>query len=155
MENSVPSSRRPLLIIIFAAYLGLVACITILPTRLSTFRLPNSNHVNLIPLDYSFRCFLQDRNAHHHLTAFCLRNTIGNLVLFMPLGILLPIASPRFQRLRRVMLFALSLSLSIELIQFVLRFFGNLRAVDIDDVILNTFGAAIGFAIYSLLTRNG
>ena len=49
---------------------------------------------------------------------------------------------------KRVLLFALSLSLSVESIQFLLRFFGNPRAVDIDDVILNTLGACVGFAFY-------
>ena len=47
-----------------------------------------------------------------------------------------------------MLLFALLLSLSVESIQFLLRFFGNPRAVDIDDVILNTLGACVGFALY-------
>jgi len=51
-----------------------------------------------------------------------------------------------------VLLFALLLSLSVESIQFLLRFFGNPRAVDIDDVILNTLGACVGFALYKALT---
>ena len=51
-----------------------------------------------------------------------------------------------------MLLFALLLSLSVELIQFLLSFFGNPRAVDIDDVILNTLGACIGFALYKSLT---
>jgi glycopeptide antibiotics resistance protein len=150
MENSVSSFRKRLLILSFAAYLALVAAITILPTHLSAFRRPQSLHINLVPLDYSFRCFLLDRNQHPGVTTFCLRNTLGNIALFLPLGILLPLLSPRFQTYRRVILFALCLSLGIETIQFGLRFFGNPRAVDIDDVILNTLGAAIGFAIYRI-----
>ena len=47
-----------------------------------------------------------------------------------------------------MLLFALLLSLGVESIQFLLRFFGNPRAVDIDDIILNTLGACVGFAIY-------
>ena len=47
-----------------------------------------------------------------------------------------------------MLLFAVFLSLSVESIQFLLRFFGNPRAVDIDDVILNTLGACLGFAFY-------
>ena len=79
---------------------------------------------------------------------FCLRNTLGNLALFLPLGILLPLVSNQFRTLKRVLLLVLCLSVSIETIQFVLRFFGNPRAVDIDDVILNTLGACLGFAVY-------
>ena len=76
-------------------------------------------------------------------------NTLGNIALFLPLGILLPLLSNRFRSLSRVLLVALCLSLSIETTQFVLRFVGNPRAVDIDDVILNTLGACLGFAFYT------
>ena len=85
---------------------------------------------------------------HPHLTAFCLRNTLGNVALFMPLGILLPLIDTRFRTFKRVLLFALAMSLVIETVQFVLRFVGNPRAVDIDDVLLNTLGACLGFLIY-------
>ena len=73
-------------------------------------------------------------------------NAFGNIALFLPLGILLPLAT-KFRSLKQVMLVALLLSFSIEAIQFALRFIGNARAVDIDDVILNTLGALLGFVI--------
>jgi glycopeptide antibiotics resistance protein len=78
-------------------------------------------------------------------------NTLGNVALFLPLGVLLPLVSNRFRLLKRVLVVALCMSLSIEAIQFVLRFLGNPRAVDIDDVILNTLGGCLGFAVYKLL----
>lgn len=133
---------------VFIVYVGVVAAMTILPTHISRHSGPHEDHINLVPLGYSFTCFLQDRNAHPHLTAFCLRNTLGNLALFLPLGFLLPLVSNRFQLLKRVLLMALCISVSIEAIQFLLRFVGNPRAVDIDDVILNTLGACLGFALY-------
>ena len=77
-------------------------------------------------------------------------NTFGNVALFMPLGVLLPLVSNRFRLLRRVLVVAFCLSVSIEATQFVLRFLGNPRAVDIDDVILNTLGGCLGFAFYKL-----
>ena len=134
----------------FIVYLGVVAAITIVPTHLTGFRNPHSFHINFIPLDYSFSCFMQDWGRDKSPTAFCLRNTIGNFALFVPLGMLLPLVSKRFPRLKRVLVFALCLSVSIESIQFVLRFFGNPRAVDIDDVILNTLGACFGYALYRI-----
>ena len=140
--------KRKLLLGTFVLYLGVVAVPTIVPTHLSRFRNPHYYHVNIVPLGYSFTCFLQNQVEHPHITAFCLRNTLGNFALFLPLGILLPLVSERFLTLRRVLLTALCLSVSIEVIQFVLRFFGNPRAVDIDDVILNALGACLGFAVY-------
>ena len=142
--------RRKILAAVLLVYLCLVAALTVVPTHLSFIRIRNndSNHVNLIPLDYSFRCFRQDERMHPHLTRFCLRNTLGNVALFMPLGILLPLVDTRFRSLKRVLLLALCLSLTIETLQFALRFVGNPRAVDIDDVLLNTLGACLGFLIY-------
>jgi glycopeptide antibiotics resistance protein len=46
------------------------------------------------------------------------------------------------------MLVGAALSLGIELSQLV-----NNRATDIDDLILNTFGAILGFLIYRLICR--
>ncbi len=145
-----PENRRKLLAAVFVVYLFVVAAVTIIPARVARLRVPRSNHINLVPLGYSFTCFLQDRAAHPRLTAFCLRNTLGNVVLFLPLGILLPLLFRRFRSLLRVVLLAAFLSLSIETIQFFSAFIGNFRAVDIDDVLLNTFGAFVGFVIFRL-----
>lgn len=90
-------------------------------------------------------------DARSGLRSFCLLNLIGNIVLFLPLGILLPLVSSRSSLLKQVLLVAVCASSSIELIQLALRFVGNPRAVDIDDVILNTLGACLGFAFYKLL----
>jgi glycopeptide antibiotics resistance protein len=139
-----------LLIATFVVYLAMVAALTIVPAHLSPIRIrsTDANHINLIPLDYSFRCFRQGRGMYPHLTAFCLRNTLGNVALFMPLGILLPFIDARFRTFKRVLLFGLAMSLAIETAQLALRFIGNPRAVDIDDVLLNTLGGCLGFLIY-------
>jgi glycopeptide antibiotics resistance protein len=142
--------RRKLLAATFVVYLFAVAAITVVPTRISRSKPPGANRINLVPLGYSFTCFRQDPAAHPRLALFCLRNTLGNVVLFLPLGILLPLLFPGFRSLGRVALLAAFLSLSIETIQFFSAFIGNFRAVDIDDVLLNTLGACVGFVIYRL-----
>jgi glycopeptide antibiotics resistance protein len=142
---------KKLLVATFLVYIAVIAALTIVPTRLVRLRSADPNHINIIPFDYSVRCFLQERNAYPHVTGFCLRNTLGNIALFVPLGILLPLVSVRFRTLKRVLLLALCMSLTIETIQLVLRFVGNPRAVDIDDVLLNTLGACLGFVVYSFL----
>lgn len=75
-------------------------------------------------------------------------NIVGNLALLAPLGILLPLFWRYFDRVKHTILFAAGLSLSIELIQLVA---GGVTSVD--DLILNTVGAAIGFALAKLLLR--
>ena len=147
------SVRRKPLAAAFAVYLVVVAALTIVPTHVSRVKSHDPNPINLVPVVYSFTCFQQDSGAHPHITRFCLKNLLGNIALFLPLGILLPLVSDRSGSLKRVLLFGFCLSLSIETIQFVLRFVGNDRAVDIDDVLLNTLGACLGFVIYRLVIR--
>ena len=151
-RSNIPSLeqiiKRSFLIAVFIVYLGVVAAITIVPTHLTGFKLPLSYHINIIPFGYSFTCYRNAWGIYRDLKTNCLMNTFGNLALFLPFGILLPLSGQRFRTLKRVLLIALCLSVSIETIQFVLRFFGNPRAVDIDDVILNTAGACLGFAVY-------
>lgn len=73
-------------------------------------------------------------------------NIAGNLALLAPLGFLLPVFWPYFSKARRTILFAAGLSLSIELIQLIA---GGVTSVD--DLLLNTAGAALGFALAKLL----
>lgn len=145
--------KKGFLAITFVVYLVVVAAITIVPTRLSGFRIPSSNHINVVPFAFSIKCFRLAHNPHHGLMPFCLLNLFGNIALFLPFGILLPLVSGGFRSFKRVVLVALCLSVSIETIQFVLRFVGNPRAVDIEDVLLNTLGTCLGFVVYRYVIR--
>ncbi|MFJ4900926.1 VanZ family protein [Streptomyces sp. NPDC088727] len=68
----------------------------------------------------------------------------GNLVLGMPFGVLLPILVPRRLRMIRMVLLTVLVIAIVELVQ------GALvagRAFDVDDVILNTAGALLGYLL--------
>ena len=145
--------KRKILVATFAGYLIVVAGLTIVPTRLLRLQSPHSDHVNVIPFEYSFTCLRLARRRPPDLMTFCLRNTIGNVILFLPLGILLPLIDIRFRSLTKVIFTAAGLSLGIETIQFLLRFIGSGRAVDIDDVLLNTLGACLGYALFRITNR--
>lgn len=67
----------------------------------------------------------------------------GNVVLFMPLGLLLPSAVSHAGP-RTVLLVALALSLGIEVAQWLM---GVGRQADVDDVWLNVAGAGIGYLL--------
>ena len=74
-------------------------------------------------------------------------NIIGNICMFIPTGIILPILYPRLDRFWKVLLVGAGLSLVIEMIQLL--FPGSVS--DIDDLILNSVGVAIGYGIYKLV----
>nr|WP_308505946.1 VanZ family protein [uncultured Agathobaculum sp.] len=75
-------------------------------------------------------------------------NIAGNAALLAPLGFLLPLFWRYFGRAKCTILFGFGVSLSIELIQLIA---GGVTSVD--DLILNTAGAAAGFALAKLLLR--
>ncbi|MDD4311142.1 MAG: VanZ family protein [Eubacteriales bacterium] len=66
-----------------------------------------------------------------------------NVVLFLPLGFLLPLIWPEKDHIWDAFFAGLAFSLLIELSQLL-----NLRATDIDDLLLNTVGAEFGYALY-------
>ncbi len=68
-----------------------------------------------------------------------------NIVLFMPLGFLLPLIWPKLNKMKSVLIAGISLSLLVEISQLL-----NIRSTDIDDLIANTAGAILGFFIFRL-----
>jgi glycopeptide antibiotics resistance protein len=80
-------------------------------------------------------------------------NLFGNIIMFIPFGIFLPwLYKKKFWKV--VLIAALSAS-CIEFIQFLNMFAGYYRYVDIDDVILNTSGAVIGYWIFKVFFHDG
>lgn len=71
-------------------------------------------------------------------------NLYGNIVWFIPIGIFIPILGKKNRGFWRVVLIGALISVSIEIFQFILR----TGISDINDVIFNTIGTAIGFMLY-------
>ena len=76
-------------------------------------------------------------------------NLVGNVVMFVPLGYLVPRVWPKFQRFFKCMLLILVLILAVELLQL----FTLLGSCDVDDLILNLPGAAMGYILWNLQKR--
>ena len=68
----------------------------------------------------------------------------GNIVLGIPFGVLVPVFAPRARGILRVLLLTAAVMLLVEFAQGALI---TGRAFDIDDVILNTSGALIGWVL--------
>jgi glycopeptide antibiotics resistance protein len=66
---------------------------------------------------------------------------VANVLLFVPVGALVPLRFPRFDRLSRVLLLCAGISAGIEVIQFVV----GSHSTATDDVMLNTLGGLLGF----------
>ncbi len=71
-----------------------------------------------------------------------------NILLFVPLGFILPLLWKEFRSRRAICLTGFLLSLGIELAQLL-----NFRVSDVDDLIMNTLGAWLGYELLMLLCR--
>jgi glycopeptide antibiotics resistance protein len=75
-------------------------------------------------------------------------HVVGNCIWFIPLGFFMPLLRERNQKWWKVAITAALVSLSIELLQFIL----CTGVTDLDDVILNTLGAMIGYGIWKIVS---
>ena len=78
-----------------------------------------------------------------------LRLYIENILLFIPLGFMLPFIWKKYEVLWQTALSGITFSLIIELSQLF-----NGRITDIDDLLMNTLGALIGWVIFRLLKKH-
>ena len=76
------------------------------------------------------------------------KNSILNILLFVPLGLALPILWCRFKNAGRTVCFGFAMSLSIELLQVL-----TYRATDVNDLITNTCGTYLGFLCANVLQK--
>ena len=73
---------------------------------------------------------------------------ILNVVMFMPLGFLLPLLWKEYQSLVRTAIIGFCFSCGIEFCQFF-----NRRVSDVDDLLMNTLGAILGWLIWIVFSR--
>ena len=98
-----------------------------------------SYNVNLIPIRNTWRelRYITEIGRFNYLS-----NIFGNILLFLPLPIILKMFL-KVYKFSTVLLISMMLSISIESLQYIFK----VGVADIDDVILNTIGACIGYFI--------
>ena len=97
--------------------------------------------VNLTPF-YSIRAYLS------HSMPMALSNLAGNILLFVPLGVYLPLFS-KGRRPWLSLLWIFLISTAVEAAQYFFR----IGSADIDDVILNVTGGLMGILLFKLMGR--
>jgi glycopeptide antibiotics resistance protein len=143
--RSAPRERHVLafpirLLAMLCAFVFMVAFAVVL-ARLTLEPSPASAalaHTNLHP----------GRSMRAYLDQPALRGAVkqigGNVLLGVPFGVLVPVLAPRARGLLRVLVLTAVVMLLVEFAQGALV---TGRAFDIDDVILNTTGALIGYVL--------
>lgn len=106
------------------------------------------NHTSFIPfrmIRLYFRLLADPERQR--LFRWAIVNMVGNVLLFIPLGWLLPTAFEWLQRFYRTLLVSAAAVCVAEVGQMLLL----VGTCDIDDLFLNLLGAALGYGVYRLL----
>ena len=148
--NHPLSWRRELLLLTLVVYLCGLGSATLSPNHGSRARADATAGIQLRPNLASLTCSSANLPSGSNSRFFCLYNAKGNVLLFLPLGILLPLVSRRL-RFWHGLAIALALSFGIEVAQYVSRTWGSYRLADVNDVILNGLGAGLGLVLVSVL----
>jgi glycopeptide antibiotics resistance protein len=101
------------------------------------------SNYNLVPFG-TIKDFIKVLNR-----SFYFINLAGNVIMFIPLGFFLPVTLNKFRAFWKTVLLSLVVLLCVETIQL----FTLLGSWDIDDIILNLSGVAIGYLFYYIISK--
>lgn len=84
------------------------------------------------------------------------RYLVGNFVAFVPLGMLAPLTAPRWDSWLRIGALGLAISILVETVQLGESLLVSIpiHVADIDDLILNTLGALVGYGLLRAVKRH-
>jgi len=85
--------------------------------------------------------------VEHYLDYF-LVNFVGNIIIFIPIGFLIPLLWNKKCIMLKTIFIGFTISLSIEAMQLFLP-----RRTDVDDLWLNTLGTLLGYLIFYIINK--
>ena len=148
------AKRRPGLRFLFLLYCGVMLWLLFFRSwgwddGLSYLQILQSN-INLIPL-LTIRNYWQVviHHSNDSMLVHCFINLLGNVLLFIPLGYLLPKLWKKQENFFHFFMTCTFSILAVELIQL----FTLLGSFDVDDLILNLFGMILGFIYYHITKK--
>jgi hypothetical protein len=133
--------RERVVAVLFAWALAVVA-LTLFPMMIILYDW--DFHANLVPLVETVRMW---RGAALHTS---ITNVGGNLAMFVPFGVLMPLLFAGSRRPHTLAAQAFVVTASIESVQWLSRS----RIFDIDDLLFNTTGALLGLGLYHVAVRS-
>lgn len=133
--------------ILFVTYVGFIIWFLIFSDWYGRTGEMQDYHYNL-ELFREIRRFWDYREQVGYFAMFT--NLFGNVIIFVPFGIFLPMAS-RYRSFFSTMFASFGLSLCVEVFQFITR----VGSFDVDDLLLNTIGGITGHIIYVICDAVG
>ena len=105
-------------------------------------------NINLVPF-YTLKDYISmlKSGETRRITYLAIINLVGNVIMFVPLGFLLPFIYKRAKSFAGCMVTSFIILLCVEVTQLI-TFLGSF---DIDDLLLNMVGAFIGYIGYKMM----
>ena len=138
------SDNRQTVGVLFASYIIAVLIITLFvrtyDLEVKTLLNPFTKYVNIGKgfANDGWKCFSKNERI--------ITEILLNILLFVPLGFLVPKLQESFRRWWKILLLGLGFSLFIECSQLVL----HMGCFDTADLVHNTLGAVVGYVIWSM-----
>jgi len=138
-KKGVEILRQISYLLLFCSFF-LIVFATIFFVRNINFK-PERYILNLQPFDWL-------KNIKYIGIDNVLAETIPNIIMFIPLGLLIPVVFISKRKLYKTIIIVFAISFSAEFIQY---FIG--RSSDIDDIITNVLGGIIGYGIFKICSK--
>ncbi len=145
-ENNVNSAKimKVTFIIMFVVYIVYILALLFTDAYYNRNAIVEQR-INLVPFK-TIALFLDSANTHSLPVNSIITNLLGNFVAFMPFGFYLPLFFNKFKKYYWFLLVVILIVSAVEVLQLIFM----CGSCDIDDLILNVFGA---FVFY-LITNN-
>lgn len=130
-----------LLLLLFMFIVGLLSIALTGNFNIKNF---DVDRINLIPFKILVETY-QEVFINNNINYFII-NFLGNIIMFIPIGLFIPILYKTNNLI--VILSGFCFSLFIEMSQLFL-----IRGTDIDDLIFNTLGVILGLVIFKILSK--
>lgn len=142
-RNHIRKILKTTVIIVFVLY----SMLMIWELFLGNYRtfIGNRNY-NLIPFKTVTDYIISNR---HYSAGILFINLIANIIVFIPLGFLLPIIKENMRSFFRVVFVSFIIILGAESLQYIF----NVGIFDVDDIILNMLGVMIGYIGFKIVHR--
>lgn len=132
--------------VLFLVYMAVLAYLLFFAESAGRKTLSGEYHYNFIPFE-TVRLYL----TYGDLVGSdaVIWNLYGNVIGFLPFGFFLPIVLRRCRKFWITVLLTAVFSAAVEVLQLVTK----VGSCDIDDLLLNTIGGAIGYGLFVLFIR--
>lgn len=122
--------------VLLSIYIGVVIGLTLLN------RTSSEDHRTILKFLWSYGAWIQGNKQ-------ALWEIVGNIVMLIPYGILLPILEQKFRKFRWILLASFGFTLFIELSQY----FTCRGWFELDDLFHNTVGGVVGFQFFQITRK--